>query len=81
MAADRSSQTPGPDPERTPRLESGGSVPPGDTPPGEAGATDAVSHPQRAEPRPAKWLWLAGIAVVVVLVALFFAAYAGGLLS
>lgn len=74
---ERASETPGPDPENTPGLEGGGSVPPGETPPGEAGATRAVSHPQHAPPRSLKWLWIAGIAVVVLLFALFFASYAG----
>lgn len=67
-----------PEPDKTPGLEPGGSVPPGDTPPSEASVTEGLAHRQRAEARPAKWLWLAGIGVVVLLVALFFVALAVG---
>ncbi|RCW44614.1 hypothetical protein DFQ14_104203 [Halopolyspora algeriensis] len=70
-----------PDPEETPGLEPGGSVPPGETPPESASATDSVSHPQRAEARPMKWLWLIGIALIAVLVALFFVMLAVGMLT
>lgn len=70
-----------PQPERTPGLEPGGSVPPGETPPESPSATDSVSHRQHAEARPMKWFWLAGIALITLLVALFFVMLAIGLLT
>lgn len=72
-------ETPGPDPGRTPGLDTGGSVPPGETPPAAASASQGLSHRERATARPAKWVWLGAIGVVVVLVALFFVAMAIGL--
>ncbi|MER7010194.1 DUF6480 family protein [Saccharopolyspora sp. NPDC000359] len=72
---------PDPDPDRTPGLEQGGSVPPGETPPESASATGAVSHTNRASAGPAKWVWLAVIVVVVVLVAGFFVFLALGMVS
>ncbi|MHA6804638.1 DUF6480 family protein [Salinifilum ghardaiensis] len=74
-------EAPGPDPERTPGLEEGGSVPPGDTPPEAAQASRAVV-PEEGEParRPMKWTWLVVIGVVVLLVASFFVTMAIGLL-
>lgn len=61
-----------PEPRQTPGLDSGGSVPPGETPPEPPSATQGLSHPQPAEPRATKWGWLTGITIIVVLVALFF---------
>lgn len=81
MTSREPEDTPGPDPDRTPGLEPGGSVPPGETPPDAASATEGVSVPQHATARPAKWLWLGAIFVVVALVALFFVAKAIGLLA
>ncbi|MDR7300230.1 DUF6480 family protein [Haloactinomyces albus] len=70
-----------PQPERTPGLEPGGSVPPGETPPASPSGTDSVSHPQRAEARPMKWLWLTGIVLITLLVALFFVMLAIGIIA
>lgn len=38
--------SPDPEPSRTSGIEPGSGVPPGETPPGEAGSTSAISHPQ-----------------------------------
>ncbi|MGW1952797.1 DUF6480 family protein [Streptomyces sp. NPDC001920] len=38
--------SPDPEPTRTPGLEPGSGVPPGETPPAESGSTSAISHPQ-----------------------------------
>lgn len=65
-------ETPGPDPERVPGLEPGGSVPAGETPPEAASASRAVSHPQPATARPATWVWITVTGVVVLLLAGFF---------
>ncbi|MFG2575115.1 DUF6480 family protein [Streptomyces sp. NBC_00704] len=61
--------TPDPDPTRTPSIDPGGGVPPGETPPAEGG-TYGISHPEPPEQRRG-WaaMPLALIAVVVVLVA------------
>lgn len=80
MTSREPDETPGPDPKDTPGLDPGGSVPPGETPPEAGSATEAVSHQQRATARPAKWIWLGVIFVVALLVALFFASRAIGLL-
>ncbi|GAB3278547.1 DUF6480 family protein [Parasphingorhabdus pacifica] len=77
MTSREPEDSPGPDPDRTPGLEPGGSVPPGETPPEAASATEGLAHRQRATARPAKYIWLAAIFVVVLLVALFFASMAG----
>ncbi|WAX82136.1 DUF6480 family protein [Streptomyces sp. KMM 9044] len=42
--------TPDPDPRRTPEVEPGGNVPPGETPPAEGG-TYGISHPEPPELR------------------------------
>ncbi|MDI3418374.1 DUF6480 family protein [Streptomyces luteolus] len=62
--------TPDPDPERTPGLEPGGKVPPGETPPAEGG-TSGISHPEPPELRKG-WgaMPLVLIMVVVALVAI-----------
>jgi hypothetical protein len=41
----QSATPPDPDPDRTPGLEPGGGVRPGDTPP-DSGSTSGLSHPQ-----------------------------------
>ncbi|PXY25972.1 hypothetical protein DI005_00920 [Prauserella sp. PE36] len=65
---------PDPDPARTPGLEEGGGVRPGDTPP-ESGQTSGLSH---REPRQSKGMsiaWLVVVVASIVLVAGFFIAY------
>ncbi|WP_268240348.1 DUF6480 family protein [Saccharopolyspora thermophila] len=69
---------PEPNPDRTPGLEPGGSVPPGETPPESASATQGMPHPQEPPSRAATWIWLTVVAVVVLLVAAFFVFLAVG---
>ncbi|MGW7363229.1 DUF6480 family protein [Streptomyces sp. NPDC054841] len=70
-----STNNPDPDPRVTPGLEPGGSVPPGETPPAEA-STSSGTGPHETRTRG----WAKGpmfvIAVVVLLIAAFFLAYA-----
>jgi hypothetical protein len=80
MTTRQPGEPPEPDPERTPGLEPGGSVPAGETPPESASATEAISYQAKPAARPTKWVWLAATGVVVVLVAAFFAFFAAGLL-
>jgi hypothetical protein len=58
------STPPDPDPERTPGLEPGGGVRPGDTPP-ESGSVSGLSHPQ---PMPGKAFPIATTIVIGILV-------------
>ncbi|MGW0710106.1 DUF6480 family protein [Streptomyces sp. NPDC002643] len=68
--------SPDPEPTRTPGLEPGGAVPPGETPPAE-GSTSAVSHREQRELRKG-WgpLPLTLIMLVVALVAIGLVAMA-----
>lgn len=61
---------PDPDPRRTPGIDPGGSVPPGETPPAEGG-THGISHPEPPELRKG-WgpMPLVLIMAIVVLVAI-----------
>lgn len=61
---------PDPDPERTPGLEPGGGVRPGDTPP-ESGQTSGLSHD---EPEPPKATTARIIVALILLVAVLVAA-------
>ncbi|MFI0468901.1 MULTISPECIES: DUF6480 family protein [Saccharopolyspora] len=81
MSTRGSHEPPDPDPDRTPGLEQGGSVPPGETPPESASATEGLSYKTKPSARPTKWIWLIAIAVVVVLVAAFFISFGAGLLG
>ncbi|MFI9450652.1 DUF6480 family protein [Amycolatopsis sp. NPDC052450] len=57
---------PDPEPEKTPDLEPGGGVSPGDTPP-DSGQTSGLSHPQPmpSKAMPIAWLVLIGVLVVL----------------
>ncbi|MGI5423312.1 DUF6480 family protein [Streptomyces sp. CA-179760] len=68
--------SPDPEPERTPGLEPGGGVPPGQTPPAESGLPEA--SPQETHNPPKGWAKapLTLIILLVVLIAAFFLAYA-----
>jgi hypothetical protein len=70
---------PDPDPARTPGLEPGGGVPPGETPP-ESGQVSGVSHHEDPPPRGAPTVTIVLVLVVAVLVALLVAAQVFGLL-
>jgi hypothetical protein len=62
-----------PDPSRTPGLEPGGGVPPGETPPGEGGVS-AIAHQEKGPaPKWVPWLVISALGVLVVLVAGFMA--------
>jgi hypothetical protein len=63
--------SPDPDPQNTPGLEPGGGVQPGDTPPGEASTTAAISH-QAARVLP--FVALGAIGVLVLAIVVFFIA-------
>ncbi|MEU6919009.1 DUF6480 family protein [Streptomyces olindensis] len=67
---------PDPEPERTPGLEPGGGVPPGETPPAESSLPEA--GPRETHNPPKGWGKgpLALIIVLAVLIAAFFLAYA-----
>ena len=71
--------TPDPDPDSTPGLEPGGSVTPGDTPPGESSTSGASDRQPRTGSTGANWAAYVIIGLVVVVVALFFVGYALGL--
>ncbi|MFI6369317.1 DUF6480 family protein [Streptomyces sp. NPDC050546] len=68
--------SPDPEPERTPGLEPGGGVPPGETPPAESSLPEA--GPRETHNPPKGWARtpLTLIIVLVVLIAAFFLAYA-----
>ena len=73
--------SPDPDPATTPGLEPGGSVMPGDTPPGESSTSGASDRQPATGSTGANWVAYAIIGAVVVLVLLFFVGYVVGLLG
>jgi hypothetical protein len=60
---------PDPQPESTPGLEPGGSVTPGDTPPGESSTSGTSYRGPDLPSERTNWLVLGGIALVVVVIA------------
>lgn len=62
-----------PDPARTPDLEPGGGVPPGDTPP-DTPQTSGLSAPEPATRHHFPFTGVAAIIGAIVLAAIFFAA-------
>jgi hypothetical protein len=73
--------SPDPDPADTPGLEPGGSVAPGDTPPGESSTSGASDHQPSAASTGANWVAYGIIGAVVVVILLFFVGYVVGLLD
>ncbi|SFQ63964.1 hypothetical protein SAMN05421810_11196 [Amycolatopsis arida] len=71
---------PDPEPERTPGLEPGGGVPPGETPP-ESAQVSGTAHREPDQPRSMPVVAIVVIAVLVLMVAGFFVAYLANLLS
>lgn len=71
---------PDPEPERTPGLESGGGVPPGETPPAESSMPEA--GPRQPDSTSRGWAKapLTIILVLVLVIAIGFLAYALGLI-
>ncbi|MGW0080828.1 DUF6480 family protein [Streptomyces sp. NPDC003393] len=71
---------PDPDPERTPGLEPGGGVPPGETPPAESSMPEA--GPRQPDSTSRGWAKapLAVILLLVLVLAFGFLAYALGLI-
>ncbi|PZG91714.1 hypothetical protein C1I97_29785 [Streptomyces sp. NTH33] len=71
---------PDPEPERTPGLESGGGVPPGETPPAESSMPEA--GPRQPDSTSRGWAKapLIIILVLVLVVAIGFLTYALGLI-
>ena len=75
------SQNPDPLENKLTGLEPGGGVPPGETPPGE-GTSVGPQGPRIPEDRGfTQYLWILMIAVVVLLVVLFFVGYMVGILN
>jgi cobalamin biosynthesis Mg chelatase CobN len=72
--------SPDPDPSNTPGLEPGGGVAPGDTPPGEASTTEAISHREAEPARFLPYAAIVGVALLVICVVAFFIARAADFL-
>ncbi|NKQ57174.1 hypothetical protein HFP15_30315 [Amycolatopsis sp. K13G38] len=68
---------PDPDPDRTPGLEPGGGVRPGDTPP-DSGQTSGLSHQEPKPPKVLPWATITVSAVLALLVAALIVASAVG---
>lgn len=57
----------------------GGGVEPGETPPDSGSVSAPQGHEEHGPSRAVPWLWVGGIALVAVAVALIFVGYATGL--
>ncbi|MFE2756475.1 DUF6480 family protein [Actinosynnema sp. NPDC059335] len=68
---------PDPDPARTPGLEPGGGVAPGETPP-DSGQTSGLSHPQPMPSRRGPIITLVAVLVVTLLTLAFVVAQVMG---
>ena len=64
---------PDPDPARTPGLEPGGGVSPGETPP-DSGQTSGLSHPQPMPSRRGPIITLVAVLVITLLTVAFIVA-------
>jgi hypothetical protein len=71
---------PDPEPERTPGLESGGGVPPGETPPAESSMPEAGPRQPYSTSRGWAKAPLTIILILVLVIAVGFLAYALGLI-
>jgi hypothetical protein len=74
-------QNPDPQENNLTGLEPGGGVPPGETPPAEGSSVGPQGPPIRDGRGFAQYLWILMIAVVVLLMALFFVGYIVGILG
>ncbi|MFJ6672873.1 DUF6480 family protein [Actinosynnema sp. NPDC091369] len=68
---------PDPDPARTPGLEPGGGVAPGETPP-DSGQTSGLSHPQPMPSRRGPIITLVAVLVITLLTVAFVVAQVMG---
>ena len=59
----------------------GGGVEPGETPPDSGQVSAPQGHEEHGPARAVPWLWIGGIGLVAVVVALIFVGYASGLWS
>jgi hypothetical protein len=75
-----SAANPDPQDDNITGLEPGGGVPPGETPPGEASTTWQQGHAEDAPSKGFSKVWLAVIAVIVILFILMLVGYIAGLL-
>ncbi|MGP3974553.1 DUF6480 family protein [Streptomyces sp. 8N114] len=73
-------RTPGPEKERTPGPEMGGLVPPGETPPGEGGLSEAGPRETHNPTKGWSTVPVVLIAIVVAAMLLFFVGYLVGLM-
>ncbi len=73
---------PDPDPETSPTAGGsgpGGGVEPGETPPDAGQVSAPQGHDEHGPRRGSPWLWVGGIGLVVLVVALTFIGYAVGI--
>jgi hypothetical protein len=70
--------SPDPDPDRTPGLEPGGGVQPGDTPPESGSTTTGLSHTQQSPPKAIPVVTIVLSLALTVLVAALLIALAVG---